>query len=39
MQINRIKWLENLETMFLYVWNECISFFPSEKQIDPWKKY
>ena len=38
-QCHRIKWSENLQTIFSYVWNEWISFFRSEKLIDPWKKF
>ena len=36
-QHNRIKWLENFQTIF-FTHMEWISFFPSEKLIDPWKK-
>ena len=38
-QCNRIKWLlVSDKFFFLYVWNEWMNFFPSEKLIDPWKK-
>ena len=33
-QCNRTKWSENNQTIFLeFIWNELISFFPSEKLI------
>ena len=38
-QCHRIKWSENLQTIFSYIWNEWISFFRSEKLIGPWKKF
>ena len=37
-QHNRIKWSKIFKLFFSYIWNEWISFFPSEKLIDPWKK-
>ena len=37
-QHNRISDWKIFKLFFSHIWNEWISFFPSEKLIDPWKK-